>query len=215
MDELIKNTLAPVYEAFKGMSSTMQLILVVVVLIITQGPKLLTLRARWYDYRLDRNRLQYEKERLETLKLHYEIEAIKNSNGFSTDAYENELRKGSHKSPLSIKYPHIPRLVLKIQTHINEKKLWRWVENFPRVGKFSLDLLYGWIAVNSYLTAFATVSIVFMSFTAEVFRSEFGTGGILFINLAYIVLTAIFFYWKELLAHQRKLLHEIKGGSDK
>ena len=44
MDELVRAAFTPVYEAISELPPSLQLVLVVVVIIITQGPKMLAFR---------------------------------------------------------------------------------------------------------------------------------------------------------------------------
>lgn len=211
LDEFIDKFLKPGFEAVQAMPYWLQLVLVLAVIIVTQGPKLLALRARWFDYRLNRNRLQFEKERLETLKLHYEIEAIKKNNSLSTDAYETDLLKEQQKTSINITNLHLPthfpKLLLKLDAHIKQKQLWGWVTKYPRFGKFLVGALYLFIALNAYVTAFVAISMIVISLSVESFTTELGgVGPVLAMDMIYVLITLVFFYWKRVFAHFQTLL---------
>ena len=208
LSDLIDKVLTPVYDAVKDMHYSLQLALILTVVIVTQGPKLLALRTRWLDYRLNRNRLQFEKERLETLKLHYEIEAIKKTNNLPTDTYETDLFQEEKKSTFSIKYPHFPRLWFKLESHIQQKKMWSWLNKKPLLANILVYVNYLFITLGFYLFAFSTISMLVVSFTVDSFIRDLGLGPTVTINLVYLVLTGFFFYWKKVFSHWHKELDE-------
>lgn len=210
LDGLTEKVFQPVVEAVTSMHYSLQLSLIVVVIIITQGPKILALRARWIDYRLNRNKLQFEKERLETLKLHYEIQALKKEHGLTTDEFETELFRESPKSALKFRYPEFPQIFRKLEAHIEKKSLWQWVESNPKAGKIVLNILYYIIAFYAYITAFATISLFAVTVFDETFAEETGTEAAAGIIIIYLIFCAVLFYWKKVYSHWLALLAKIK-----
>lgn len=212
LENFAEKVFQPVIDAVSAMHYSFQLALILAVIIITQGPKLLALRSRWIDYRLNRNKLEFEKERLETLKLHYEIEAIKKQHSLPTDEYENELfrdREGQ-KTAFKFKYPEFPNFFTKVEARINRKPLWQWVARNPGAGKIVLNILYYLIAFYAYIFAFGTISLIAVAIFDKTFVAQLGIDGALGMVLMYFVFTALSFYWKKVYAHWLALVVDIK-----
>ncbi len=207
MDELFNAVLKPVIDAVKDLHPAFQVALVVIIIIITQGPKIFALRARWKDYRLNRSDLKYLKEKLEILKLHYEVELIKKEKNLIKDDFEKELfpKTDKDETKFSIKYSRFPNLIHKLELHIKNKQLFDWLKD-TLIGRIIIHSLYILITVLAYLSGFITISVIFVTIGVEDFRAALEAGGLLFINLIYILTTSLLFYWSALFSHYRKLL---------
>jgi hypothetical protein len=148
-------------------------ILAAVAFVLGLAPRILELGSGWQDIRSGRKQMEDERQRLELLKLRYEIEAL----------------KAEHSLPTLEAPPAKPANLIQAARHEADRRpVPSWQRAHPRVTKAVLTVLQVLVGVFAGMFALLAIFSPFMSSSADPKEHISATEAVVF-DVIYVLLT--------------------------